>query len=141
MVQDLSRWLGKGKTFPHHPPRHIIDLEQLPGSTRGDDDYWGVKDLNTCCGRMNIKIPTDIPSGDYLFRPEVIALHSAGSLGGAQFYLSCCKFAHHCSLAPADLSQSKSPSQAVDLPLQDSSTSRVHMLPPILESEPTSTLL
>lgn len=55
----------------------------------GDDDYWGVKDLNTCCGKMNVKIPTDIAPGDYLLRAEVIALHTAASSNGAQFYMSC----------------------------------------------------
>ena len=37
-------------------------------------------------------IPSDIPAGDYLLRAEVIALHVAGSLEGAQFYISCCMF-------------------------------------------------
>ncbi|KAH8600683.1 glycoside hydrolase family 61 protein [Bisporella sp. PMI_857] len=59
------------------------------GAASGDDDNWGTKDLNTCCGRMNVKIPSDIPAGDYLLRAEVIALHVAGSSGGAQFYVSC----------------------------------------------------
>lgn len=59
------------------------------GSTRGDDDFWGVKDIETCCGRMNVKIPSDIPSGDYLLRAEAIALHAASPNGGAQFYMSC----------------------------------------------------
>lgn len=27
--------------------------------------------------------------GNYLLRAEVIALHVAGSVGGAQFYMSC----------------------------------------------------
>ncbi|MCJ1324012.1 hypothetical protein MMC10_000674 [Thelotrema lepadinum] len=58
------------------------------GST-GSTDPWGTKDLNNCCGRMDIKIPTDIPAGDYLLRAEVIALHVASSSGGAQFYVSC----------------------------------------------------
>ena len=60
------------------------------GST-GSTDNWGTKDLNTCCGKMNVKIPSDIPAGDYLLRAEVIALHVASSVGGAQFYTSCCK--------------------------------------------------
>jgi len=55
----------------------------------GDDDNWGTKDLNTCCGRMNVLIPTNIASGDYLLRAEVIALHTASSIGGAQFYVTC----------------------------------------------------
>lgn len=52
----------------------------------GSSDGWGTNDLNTCCGKMNVKIPTDIAAGDYLLRAEAIALHTAGSTGGAQFY-------------------------------------------------------
>lgn len=49
------------------------------GSTVGDGDNWGTNDLNSCCGRMNVKIPSDIAAGDYLLRAEAIALHVAGS--------------------------------------------------------------
>lgn len=56
-----------------------------------DNDFWGVKDMNTCCGKVDVKIPSDLAAGDYLLRAEVIALHTAGSSGGAQFYISCCK--------------------------------------------------
>ncbi|KAI4867691.1 glycoside hydrolase family 61 protein [Hypoxylon rubiginosum] len=38
---------------------------------------------------VSTKIPSCIPSGDYLLRVEHIALHSAGSVGGAQTYISC----------------------------------------------------
>ncbi|OBT97750.2 hypothetical protein VE01_04976 [Pseudogymnoascus verrucosus] len=57
--------------------------------SNGAADYWGTKDMNLCCGRVNMKIPADIPAGDYLLRAEVVALHVAGSLGGAQLYMSC----------------------------------------------------
>jgi len=40
---------------------------------------------------MNVKVPSDIPSGDYLLRAEALALHTAGSNGGAQFYVTCCE--------------------------------------------------
>lgn len=56
----------------------------------GDDDNWGTRDLNSCCGKMDVKIPANIPAGDYLLKAEVIALHVASSVGGAQFYTSCC---------------------------------------------------
>jgi cellulase len=59
------------------------------GAGAGDNDNWGVKDLNACCGKMDVKIPSDIAPGDYLLRAEVIALHTAGSSGGAQLYMSC----------------------------------------------------
>ncbi|OBT64607.1 hypothetical protein VE03_06381 [Pseudogymnoascus sp. 23342-1-I1] len=60
-----------------------------PAGSSADDDWWGTRDLNNCCGRMNVKIPSDIAAGDYLLRAEVIALHVAGSSGGAQLYMSC----------------------------------------------------
>jgi len=60
-----------------------------PTGSSGSDDSWGTKDLNTCCGKMSVKIPADIPAGDYLLRSEAIALHAAASVGGAQFYMSC----------------------------------------------------
>ncbi|KAE9365129.1 lytic polysaccharide monooxygenase, partial [Stipitochalara longipes BDJ] len=59
------------------------------GGKVGDDDNWGTKDLNTCCGKMNVKIPSDIPAGDYLLRAEALALHTAAQLDGAQFYMTC----------------------------------------------------
>lgn len=36
-----------------------------------------------------VTIPSSLPDGEYLLRIEHIALHSAGSEGGAQFYISC----------------------------------------------------
>ncbi|EPS41576.1 hypothetical protein H072_4524 [Dactylellina haptotyla CBS 200.50] len=38
---------------------------------------------------VSVKIPTCIPSGEYLLRVEHIALHSASTSGGAQLYLAC----------------------------------------------------
>ncbi|KAI1127828.1 carbohydrate-binding module family 1 protein [Nemania abortiva] len=60
-----------------------------PSGANGDADFWGVKDLNTCCGLMNVKIPSDLAPGDYLLRAEALALHTASSAGQAQFYMTC----------------------------------------------------
>ncbi|PGH23405.1 hypothetical protein AJ80_02515 [Polytolypa hystricis UAMH7299] len=38
---------------------------------------------------VSVQLPRSLPSGEYLIRVEHIALHSAGSSGGAQFYISC----------------------------------------------------
>ncbi|KAH6615770.1 glycoside hydrolase family 61 protein [Chaetomium sp. MPI-SDFR-AT-0129] len=38
---------------------------------------------------VSVTIPRCLQNGEYLLRAEHIALHSAGSVGGAQFYLSC----------------------------------------------------
>jgi hypothetical protein len=40
-------------------------------------------------GKVNFTLPSCIPDGDYLLRHEVIALHSASSYPGAQFYMEC----------------------------------------------------
>jgi len=59
------------------------------GGRVGDDDNWGTRDLNACCGKMDVKIPADIQPGDYLLRAEALALHAASSSGGGQFYITC----------------------------------------------------
>ena len=39
--------------------------------------------------QTSVTIPKSLPSGEYLLRTEHVALHSAGSSGGAQLYISC----------------------------------------------------
>ncbi|KAF2113111.1 glycosyl hydrolase family 61-domain-containing protein [Lophiotrema nucula] len=58
-------------------------------TSSGSDDYWGTKDLNNNCGKMDVTIPSTLAPGDYLLRAEAIALHAASSAGGAQFYITC----------------------------------------------------
>ncbi|KZV96507.1 glycoside hydrolase family 61 protein [Exidia glandulosa HHB12029] len=38
---------------------------------------------------VSFKLPSALPTGQYLVRIEHIALHAASTYGGAQFYLSC----------------------------------------------------
>ncbi|PQE06073.1 hypothetical protein CJF30_00005015 [Rutstroemia sp. NJR-2017a BBW] len=49
---------------------------------------WAVTDLIANKGYQSITIPSCIANGQYLLRAEIIALHSAGSSGGAQFYIN-----------------------------------------------------
>jgi len=50
---------------------------------------WATTDLIAAAGVQNIPIPACIESGQYLLRPEIIALHAAYSPEGAQFYMEC----------------------------------------------------
>ncbi|PBP15852.1 glycosyl hydrolase family 61, partial [Diplocarpon rosae] len=50
---------------------------------------WADTTLNENCGKKDFTVPADLATGDYLVRAEIIALHTAGSAGGAQFYMSC----------------------------------------------------
>ncbi|KAG9014637.1 hypothetical protein FRB94_011815 [Tulasnella sp. JGI-2019a] len=59
------------------------------GLVSNNSDYWGTEVLNDNCGHYTVTIPKDIAPGNYLLRAEVIALHVASGLDGAQFYMSC----------------------------------------------------
>ncbi|KAH6623562.1 glycoside hydrolase family 61 protein [Chaetomium tenue] len=50
---------------------------------------WGTSTVIENSGLHTIDIPACIPEGEYLLRAEMIALHSAGSPGGAQLYMEC----------------------------------------------------
>ncbi|KAK0649100.1 glycosyl hydrolase family 61-domain-containing protein [Cercophora newfieldiana] len=50
---------------------------------------WAVDDMIANGGWHYFNMPTCIAPGHYLMRVELIALHSAGAVGGAQFYMEC----------------------------------------------------
>ncbi|KAF3940881.1 Endoglucanase-4 [Dactylella cylindrospora] len=50
---------------------------------------WAVDKLYANKGKVTFKLPSCIPPGNYFLRGELIALHGAGSLLGAQFYMEC----------------------------------------------------
>ncbi|KFY07313.1 hypothetical protein V492_07252 [Pseudogymnoascus sp. VKM F-4246] len=50
---------------------------------------WAVDKLIASGGVQTIPIPSCIANGQYLLRGEIIALHSASSKNGAQFYMEC----------------------------------------------------
>ncbi|EAU32052.1 hypothetical protein ATEG_07790 [Aspergillus terreus NIH2624] len=49
---------------------------------------WAVDTLIANRGKHSITVP-DVPAGEYLFRPEIIALHEGNREGGAQLYMEC----------------------------------------------------
>ncbi|KIK96833.1 glycoside hydrolase family 61 protein, partial [Paxillus rubicundulus Ve08.2h10] len=51
-------------------------------------------------GPSNVTIPSTLKPGQYLIRHEIIALHLATELGGAEFYPSCTQvWPHPCTLS------------------------------------------
>ena len=58
---------------------------------------------------VSVTLPTQVAPGDYLVRHEVIALHLAVTLGGAEFYPSCTQIR-------IGGSQSGTPNQTVTFP-------------------------
>jgi len=60
--------------------------------------------------QLTFTIPQCIENGEYLFRIEHVALHSASSVNGAQFYISCAQ------VSVSGGSGSKKPSNLVSFP-------------------------
>ena len=52
------------------------------------DGKWAVEKFISNKGQITITLP-DLAAGEYLIRPEIIALHEGNRKGGAQFYNGC----------------------------------------------------
>ncbi|KAI4601497.1 hypothetical protein KJ359_011626 [Pestalotiopsis sp. 9143b] len=53
------------------------------------DGAWANEYLSDNGGNYTFSLPTGLQSGDYLLRSEMLALHGAQTVGGAQFYIGC----------------------------------------------------
>ncbi|KAF7548577.1 hypothetical protein G7Z17_g6955 [Cylindrodendrum hubeiense] len=53
-----------------------------------ESDTWCTDTLRSNNGHLSVDLPTGLPSGYYLVRPEILALHAAPE-GDPQFYTSC----------------------------------------------------
>ncbi|KAK7956778.1 endoglucanase B [Apiospora aurea] len=53
---------------------------------------WCTEKLIDNDGLLSVQIPTNVPTGDYLVRPELLALHEADK-GDPQFYVGCAQVA------------------------------------------------
>ncbi|KAJ5309008.1 hypothetical protein PENANT_c020G03637 [Penicillium antarcticum] len=62
--------------------RGIVDNSNVPGA-------WATDELIAAGNRWTVTIPSTIAAGNYVMRHEIIALHSAGNLNGAQNYPQC----------------------------------------------------
>ncbi|KAI0012616.1 glycosyl hydrolase family 61-domain-containing protein [Xylariaceae sp. FL0662B] len=54
---------------------------------------WASQTLIDNGSKWTTNVPSDLPSGNYVFRHEIIALHSAGETNGAQNYPQCMNIA------------------------------------------------
>lgn len=53
------------------------------------DGKWANEIMGANNMTHEFKLPTGLPSGEYLLRSEMLALHGAQTVGGAQFYIGC----------------------------------------------------
>ncbi|KAI1131245.1 lytic polysaccharide monooxygenase [Nemania abortiva] len=52
-------------------------------------DKWATEKIIETNGLISIQIPTALPAGNYLFRPEVVAMHNVTPEVEPQFYIGC----------------------------------------------------
>ncbi|KAJ4984313.1 fungal cellulose binding domain-containing protein [Stagonosporopsis vannaccii] len=75
--QTAATWDGSGNVwFKIFQEEAIVTSSSISWASMGKSQY-------------PVTLPKSLPAGEYLLRAEHIALHSAGSSGGAQFYISC----------------------------------------------------
>jgi hypothetical protein len=68
----------------------IAELGQISyGAGGGTPGVWAADQLRVAGGAWSVTIPASIKAGNYVLRNEILALHSAYSVGGAQFYPQC----------------------------------------------------
>ncbi|KAI1852276.1 hypothetical protein JX265_006325 [Neoarthrinium moseri] len=53
------------------------------------DGKWANEVMGANGGNYTFTLPTGLQSGEYLLRSEMLALHGAQTVGGAQFYMGC----------------------------------------------------
>ncbi|PNS15409.1 hypothetical protein CAC42_668 [Sphaceloma murrayae] len=58
-------------------------------NTSSTDLYWAANAVRDNDNIATVRIPSNIKAGDYVLRHEIIALHSAFNVSGAQFYPQC----------------------------------------------------
>ncbi|KAL2260514.1 hypothetical protein VTK26DRAFT_5441 [Humicola hyalothermophila] len=74
--QTAATWDGRGQVWSKI-------YQDMP--TLGSSMTWPSMGATS----IPVQIPRCLQDGEYLLRAEHIALHSASSVGGAQFYISC----------------------------------------------------
>lgn len=76
-VDDASQTTGIGAGW-----FKIDEQDQVDGK-------WANEIMQAANMTHEFKLPTGLASGEYLLRSEMLALHGAQTVGGAQFYIGC----------------------------------------------------
>ncbi|EOA81556.1 glycoside hydrolase family 61 protein [Exserohilum turcica Et28A] len=90
--KTAATWDGSGEVwFKVSSEKAEITNGQIDWPSHGRPMNTQYSALTLVAGKdkVSFKTPSTLPKGEYLLRIEHIALHSASSVGGAQFYISC----------------------------------------------------
>ncbi|RYP60905.1 hypothetical protein DL771_010340 [Monosporascus sp. 5C6A] len=101
----MAKAPGKAASFDGSGPVWFKVYQDMP--TLANGQYQWPSDGKS---QLTFTIPQCIENGEYLFRIEHVALHSASSVNGAQFYIACAQ------ISVSGGSGSKKPSNLVSFP-------------------------
>ncbi|CAJ2507246.1 Uu.00g084320.m01.CDS01 [Anthostomella pinea] len=79
-------------------------------------DLWATEKMIANDGLLSIDIPTGLPAGNYLFRPEVVAMHNTTPAVQPQFYVGCAQVFIESSVTADDLAAAVPANQSVSIP-------------------------
>jgi hypothetical protein len=83
MVQDQANWVGERQGYLVPTKFEYVRFISV-------DYIQGLTNHCTVNGQpANVTLPSNIAPGNYIIRHEIIALHLADTMGGAEFYPSC----------------------------------------------------
>ncbi|KAF2758166.1 glycoside hydrolase [Pseudovirgaria hyperparasitica] len=85
----LIYYLAKVDNAAYASPTGLQWFKVAQDGLDTNDGTWGVDRMIQNNGWHSFTLPSCVAPGQYLLRTELIALHSAGTSGQAQFYLSC----------------------------------------------------
>lgn len=77
--QDAAKWSGEGNVW--------FKIQGDPPTVTDKGLQW--PHAGNMQKTVDFKLPASLPAAAYLLRVEQIALHGAGSDGGAQIYIQC----------------------------------------------------
>ncbi|KAI9163829.1 putative endo-beta-1,4-glucanase D [Paramyrothecium foliicola] len=105
----ITAWLAKVSNAASSSHQGLQWFKIAEDNLDTNSGLWGVDRMLQGGGWHYFNVPQCIAPGQYLLRIELLALHSAGSSGGAQFYGSCAQI-------QVTGSGNFNPSQTVSLP-------------------------
>ncbi|KAK6544418.1 hypothetical protein TWF694_001113 [Orbilia ellipsospora] len=79
-VADVTKSTGSGTWFK------IQELDYVNGQ-------WANEVMEANSGLFSFKLPANLPSGQYLLRSEMEALHASQTINGTQWYIGCMQLA------------------------------------------------
>ncbi|KZT43390.1 hypothetical protein SISSUDRAFT_1040403 [Sistotremastrum suecicum HHB10207 ss-3] len=84
----MAKCDGSCSSFTPSSSTKWFKIAEFGEKTPGTPDTWVQADINGGAP-VNLTLPSNLPSGDYLLRQEIIALQNAQTKKGAEFYPSC----------------------------------------------------